>query len=192
MKVILSLLSGLILLCSCNNSAEKTKETKIDNTIDKSQLDTANDAGLVEESEKLKASIEAMAPSLQKQEILLKDSKANASIKQKWMKMDVYRDSSGMIRRIKLYPHTGVSERSEEFYYDKEELFFVYIGDHGVATENNDEGKPGKEFHFSGSRLVKYDDNSGDSELNKEEERKMYEASLPVEAKEYMEIAKNK
>jgi hypothetical protein len=190
MRVILSFLTGLFFLCSCNNSGTKTGETKTDSTVAISARDTTGDAALVQNSEQMKASVEAMAPSLIKQELLLKGSKASEAAKQEWMKMDIYKDSSGSIRRIKLYPHQGVSERSEEYYFNNERLFFVYISDHGVATEEHDEGKPGKEFHFRDDRLVKYDDQSGDKEMDVAQERKIYEASLPVKAKEYLEIAR--
>jgi hypothetical protein len=190
MRLVLFFLTGFFFLSSCNNPGSKTGETKTDSTVAISTRDTTGDAALVERSEQLKASIEAMAPSLTKQELLLSGSIASESIKQDWMKMDIYKDSSGAIRRLKLYPHQGVSERSEEYYFDNEKLFFVYISDHGVTTEDRDEGKPGKEFHFSGDRLVKYDDRSGDKELDADQERKMYEASLPVKAKEYLEIAR--
>ncbi|MEO6611717.1 MAG: hypothetical protein ABIT05_02250 [Chitinophagaceae bacterium] len=191
MRHILSFLPGLFLLFSCNNSGTKTGETKMDSSVTTSTRDTTGDAALVENSEKMKASVEAMAPSLIKQELLLKDAKASESVKQEWMKMDIYKDGSGAIRRIKLYPHQGVSERSEEYYFNNEKLFFVYISDHGVATEDRDEGKPGKEFHFQDNRLIKYDDQSGDKELDVEQERKMYETSLQVKANEYLEIARS-
>jgi len=194
MKAILYSLIGLVLFSSCGNSTdEKIEEVKVDTSATAPNADTASDASLVEKSEALKASIEAMAPSLQRKEVVFKDSKANASIKQKWEKMDVYSDSTGMVYRIKLYSYKNISNRYEEFYFDKEQLFFVFIADDGKKEmENKDEGQPGKEFHFSGSRLLKYDDKSGDKETNITEEKAMYETTLPMEAKEYMELAKNK
>lgn len=190
MRVLLSFFTCLLFLYSCKNSAIKTGEIQADKSVVISKPDTTGVAALVGQSELMKSSIEATAPAMIKQEVFFKNSEASESVKQEWMKMNIYKDSSGAIRRVKLYPYTGVSERSEEYYFDNEKLFFVYISDHGISTENKDEGKPGKEFHFVQDRLVKYDDYSGDKELDIEQERKMYQASLPVQAKGYMAIAR--
>jgi len=194
MKPLLYSLIGLAIFSSCgNNTGEKQDVTRTDSITAAAKPDSVSDASLVDKSEAMKASIETMAPSLVRQEIVLKNSTASAAIKQKWMKMDVYRDSAGAVRRIKLYPHSGISERGEEFYYDHEQMFFVFIADvDKKEMENHDEGQPGKEFHFAGNRLVKYDDKSGDKETNEAEERSMYETSLPLEAKEFLALAKTK
>ncbi|HUR66878.1 MAG TPA: hypothetical protein VMZ03_11080 [Chitinophagaceae bacterium] len=182
-------------LVSCNNgSADKKTETRKDSLLEGPVNDTAGNASVIEQNEEKKAGIEAMSARMTKKEVMLNGAGINASIRQKWMKMDVYRDSSGMIRRIKLYPHKGISERSEEFYYDNNKLFFVYVSDKGVDTEDRDEGQPGKEFHFAGGRLIKYEDRSGDKEsIDKNDEDKVYELELMAESKEFFELAeKNK
>jgi len=190
------ILSATLLLISplifnaCNNSTEKTTADQVSVQTSK---DSINDYGpQIEESEKRKAEIEKMAPVYLKKEIDLGKSAANASVKQKWSKMDVYSDSSG-IRKIKLYPHPGISERSEEFYYDNGRMFFIFIADSGLHNENDDEGTAGKEFHFINDKLIRYDDKSGDKEeTNREAKKRMYELKLPMEAKELYILAGGK
>jgi len=187
------ILSATLLLISlifnaCNDSSEKTTTDQASVT----SKDTINDYGpQIEDSEKRKAEIEKMASVYLRKEIDLGKSAANASVKQKWAKMDVYSDSSG-IRKIKLYPHPGISERSEEFYYDNGRMFFTFIADSGLHSENNDEGTAGKEFHFINDKLIRYDDKSGDKEGAPEAEKRMYELKLPMEAKELYVLAGGK
>lgn len=187
-KSFLFLPLAFLFFVSCNNN----KTTTTDTTDTKDQVDTSGYTAQVQKNEDMKAAIEAMSGNLTRKEILMKESGANESMRQKWMKMDVYSDSTGTIRRIKLYPHKGISNRSEEFYYDNGQLFFIFISDNGVDTENKDEGTPGKEFHFVGGKLIRYADNSGDKEVDPAEEKQMYALELPMESEELLQLVKNK
>lgn len=188
-KVFCFLLLGSFLLSACNSGNKEGKDAgRKDTTV--TGMDTTNKAAYVKQNEADKAAIENMAPGMTRKEIKLEGADVNASIRQKWEKMDVYLDSTGLVRRIKLYPHPGISKRSEEYYYDASGLFFVYISDTGAETENNDEGKPGKEFHFHDGKLIEYDDSSGDEEtVSKDEEGKSYEIRLLSESKEWLRVA---
>ncbi|HMK05018.1 MAG TPA: hypothetical protein VK489_12530 [Ferruginibacter sp.] len=172
----------------CNNSSE----TKTDQTRVLAESDSIKDYGpQIEDIEKRKAEIEKMAAVFSKKEIDLRGTTGNASLKQKWAKMDVYSDSSG-IRKIKVYPHPGVSQRSEEFYFDDGKMFFTFIADSGLHKENYDEGIAGKEFHFLNGKLIRYYDRSGEKEANPEEQKKIYELKLPAEARELYLLAGGK
>ncbi|MEP7237301.1 MAG: hypothetical protein ABI685_05540 [Ferruginibacter sp.] len=184
-----AMLLMFVVVTSCNNNASESD--KIQTVVDPSNESTADYSKQVAASETMKAGIEAAAAGYARKEIDLAKSAANASIKQEWAKMDVYSDSTG-IRKIKLYPHKGISERSEEFYYNNGKMFFTFISDSGLNNENKDENRPGKEFHFMGEKLLKYDDKSGDKENNPVEEKKMYELRLALEAEELYTLAGGK
>lgn len=179
------LLMGSVFNTACNNSSDNTGKQTAAIPVNDSVI---NYSKQIEANEKMKADIEAVAGGLAKKEIELSKTIANEAIKQEWFKMDVYSDSSG-VRRIKLYPHPGVSQRSKEYYYNNGKMFFTFISDSGLTNENKDEGTPGKEFHFMGEKLIKYDEKSGDKETNTAEEKKMYEATLPLQAEELYSIA---
>ena len=125
-RAVALLLTVCIFFAACNNNASDNKSTPTsvnpanDSTADYSQQIAAN--------EKMKADIEVTDPGYAKKEIDLARSAANASIKQEWAKMDVYSDSTG-IRKIKVYPYQGISQRSEEFYYNNGKITRKYISD---------------------------------------------------------------
>ena len=183
------LLIFFVIFTACNNNdSESAKTQPIVNPANDSATDYSKQ---IADNEKMKADIEAAASRYTKKEIDLRKSAANESIKQEWAKMDVYSDSTG-IRKIKLYPHQSISQRSEEFYYNNGKMFFTFISDSGLNNENKDENLPGKEFHFMGEKLLKYDDKSGDKENNGAEEKKMYELRLAIEAEELYKLAEAK
>ena len=112
------------------------------------------------------------------------------SIKQKWAKMDAYYDGSKLVR-IQLYPHKGISERTEEFYLKDNKLVFAFIQDKGPKIEGKDAGEPGKAFYFHNDKLIKFVDRSGgEPTANLEQEKKMYESRLPYEVVDLLEILK--
>lgn len=121
-----------------------------------------------------------------KNEIVLKDTKAREDTKQKWEKVDAYFDGNKLIR-IQLYPHKGISERTEEFYIMDGKLVFAFIQD-GEKHEGQDMGEAGKEFYFDNDKLIKYVNTSGEKSTDEAAEKKMYESKLPVEVKEIIEI----
>ncbi len=188
-RVAALLLISFVIFAACNDNASQSTNTQTSvSTVNDSAADYSQQ---IAANEKMKAAIEAAASGYAKKEIDLKKSAANESIKQEWAKMDVYSDSAG-IRKIKLYPYQGISQRSEEFYYNNGKMFFAFISDSGLSNENKDENLPGKEFHFMGEKLLKYDDKSGDKENNAAEEKKMYELRLAMEAEELYTLAGGK
>lgn len=116
--------------------------------------------------------------------------KVKESIKQKWEKMDAYYDGDKLVR-IQLYPHKGISERTEDFYLMDNKLVFAFIQDKGPKHEGQDIGEPGKELYFQSGKLIKFEDRSGDKQVNVEQEKKMYETRLPYEISELLELLNN-
>lgn len=125
----------------------------------------------------------------QKKEVMLKGENIKESIRQKWSKMDAYYDG-GKLVRLQLYPHEGVSERTEEFYVIDDKLVFAFIQDKGPKHEGRDMGEPGKEFYFENGKLIKFEDRSGEKEMHAADEQKMYETRLPYEVEELVDILK--
>lgn len=124
-----------------------------------------------------------------RKEVSRTGSNIKESIKQKWEKMDAYYEG-GKLVRLQLYPHKGISGRTEEFYLMDDKLVFAYIQDKGPKHEGRDMGEPGKEFYFHNDKLIKMEDRSGEQEINAVQEKKMYEARLPYEVSELLHILK--
>jgi hypothetical protein len=126
-----------------------------------------------------------------RKEIPLTGPNVKESIKQKWEKMDAYYEGDKLVR-LQLYPHKGVSGRTEEFYLMDDKLVFAYIQDKGPKNEGRDMGQPGKELYFDNDKLIKMEDRSGEPSANPNQEKKMYESRLPYEISELLDILKKK
>jgi hypothetical protein len=126
-----------------------------------------------------------------RKEIPLTGPNVKESIKQKWEKMDAYYEGDKLVR-LQLYPHKGVSGRTEEFYLMNDKLVFAYIQDKGPKNEGRDMGQPGKEFYFDNDKLIKMENRSGETSVDSDQEKKMYEARLPYEITELLDILKKK
>ena len=124
---------------------------------------------------------------LTKKEVAFKGETIKEALKQQWEKMDAYYEGNQLVR-IQLYPHKGISERTEEFYLKDNKLVFAFIQDKGPKHEGRDIGEPGKEFYFDNDLLIKFLDRSGEEEKDFDSEQKMYEYRLPYEIKELLEI----
>lgn len=177
-------------LSACSSSQTEKPAEKA-NTNDIHPPREMNKDSAYKMNEQHKANIEAQLANLIKKEIIFAGMlSVNEEVKQKWKKAIVYEDSLKRILRIKLMPHEGISERSEEYYYNDDLMFMVFIADKGAKTDGKDEGKPGKELHFFGNKLIKYDDKSGDREdIDMATEMKLYEAQLPIEASFFLKVA---
>ena len=127
---------------------------------------------------------------LTKKEVALTGPNIQENIKQKWSKMDAYYEGDKLVR-IQLYPHQGVTERTEEFYLRDGKLVFAFIQDKGPKHEGKDAGEAGKEFYFHNDKLIKFEDRSGEREEHADQEKKMYESRLPYEITELNDILKN-
>ncbi len=124
-----------------------------------------------------------------RKEVALMGDSVKETIKQKWEKMAAYYEGSKLVR-IQLYPHLGVSGRSEEFYLMDDKLVFAFIQDKGLKQEGKDKDQPGKELYFHDDKLIKFEDRSGEPPTHAEQEKKMYESRLPYEISELLDILK--
>lgn len=165
--------------------SEKSK-TEVKDTVKKV---TVNTDEIVAGIQKYRAEGEAKLnqKAFTKKEIPLKTANVSENTKQKWERMDTYSEGDKLVR-IMLYPHKGVSERTEEFYLKDGKLVFAFIQDIGPKHEGNDTGEPGKEFYFDNGVLIKYVNTSGEVAKNADEEKKMYETRLPYEISELLGV----
>ena len=105
-------------------------------------------------------------------------------VKQKWSKIEYYVDGS-QVARIKTYPHAQVSERTEEFYFDRGELMYAYIQDRGAQDHERGGPRAGKEYYYAGGKFVTEKNSSSEPEhtiRHSDEER------LEQEALEYLAL----
>jgi hypothetical protein len=126
---------------------------------------------------------------LTRKEVSLTKPNIKESIRQKWEKMDAYYED-GKLVRIQLYPRPGMSQRTEQFYLMDDKLVFAFIQDTGPKHEGKDMGEPGKELYFHNDKLIKLEDRSAEQVADPEREKKMYQARLPYEISELVEILK--
>lgn len=170
----------------------KKEEQKTDANKDKpktEQTTKVNTDEQVAKISKFRADVEGKLDKLTQKVIKLDSKEIKEDIHQKWEKMDAYSDGDKLVR-IQVYPHKGISERTEEFYYMDGKLVFVSIKDKGLEVKEGKDLGIGKEFYFDNDKILKYDNKSGEESKNIDEEKKMYESKLPFEAKEFFEIAK--
>ena len=126
-----------------------------------------------------------------RKEVALTGDNVKETIKQKWEKMAAYYEGSKLVR-IQLYPHLGCSGRSEEFYLMDNKLVFAFIQNKGLKQEGNDIGQPGKELYFHDDKIIKIEDRSDEPTTHADQEKKMYEATLPYEVSELLDILKQR
>ncbi|HPS77763.1 MAG TPA: hypothetical protein PLS53_06385 [Thermoanaerobaculaceae bacterium] len=122
-----------------------------------------------------------------KKEVHFKGERIADSLAQRWEKVEAYCEGDQVIR-IQLYPHPGVSERTEEFYLKGNRLVFAFIQDRGPKHEGKDTGEPGKEFYFDQGRLIKLVDRTSEGEKHPDAAKAMYETRLPYEVLELLDI----
>ena len=167
---------------------EQTDKTKVADTT-KKQAPNYDEA--IKKIEKFRAEGEQKLNDnkFTRKTVQFKDDKIKETIKQKWEKMDAYYEGDKLVR-IQLYPHKGISERTEEFYLIDNKLVFAFIQDQGPKHEGKDMGEAGKEMYFDGGKLIKYENRTGSEVKNLDEEKKMYELRLPYEVEDLLEILK--
>jgi len=178
---------------NCGKDTTK-KETEADKTkvTDTTKKNTVNKDEIVAKITNFRAAGEKklVDESLKKKVVELKSTNASEDTKQKWEKFDAYYDGDKLVR-IQLYPHKGISERTEEFYLMDGKIAFAFIQDKGPKSEGKDSGLPGKEFYFDNGKLIKYNNTSGEKSKDEEAEMKMYESKLPIEVNELVDLLKN-
>ena len=129
-----------------------------------------------------RARIEDNLKSMQRKTLPTKDLRAQ--IKQKWSKIDFYTEN-GQVVRIKSYPYEKISQRTEEFYFQKGKLILAFIEDEGLKSKGKAKDRFGKSYYYYGDEQIKEDNPTSEKEMtirHSDSER------LLQEAREYLDL----
>jgi hypothetical protein len=90
--------------------------------------------------------------------------------------------------KVKTYPYTEISKRTEEFYANKEGLKLVVIEDNGEGEKGKPKDQLDKMYYFSSDKLIKEVSNQKESEYTVKESDA---EELLSEFNEYLDIYKS-
>ena len=122
---------------------------------------------------------------LQRHELSASDLRAKVA--QKWSKLHVYTDDDTVLR-IKSYPHEGISERTEEFYFTQGQLILAVIEDEGIDPNGNEDEDVDKMYYFDSEQVIFERRDDDEAEYGNLETDGM---ELLQEAREYLELFKS-
>lgn len=179
------LLLATIGLMSCNSSKTKeNQEVKTEQEMENSSASSSENTISIAEIDKIRGEIE----SLKIQPVEIASSELREKIKQKWSKIHFY-VQDGIVVKVRTYPYTQITKRTEEFYANNNGLLLAIIEDSGEGHEGNDQNEMDKMYYYNNGKLIK--------ELKKEKEseytiKESDAEELLAEFNEYLEIYKNK
>lgn len=103
--------------------------------------------------------VEKKASSLTRKEEAIAAESLKGVTDEAWTKMHAYMDGTDL-KRMKLYPGEG-SEKTEEFYYYKNEPVFVFVEKNGKGKENHDKNAKGTKYYFADGKMIGAMDEDG-------------------------------
>ena len=165
-----------------SNAYEKTITVNTEVVIneEKEALPTATIDSLITTIDAIRASIEANLG----EPMIVETKELREKLKQKWTKVHYY-TADGQVVRIKTYPHESISNRTEEFYLDGQNLVLAVIEDDGTG----DRGKTGeainKMYYFHDGKVIEEMHSVEESEYTL---RDSDAEELLAEVKEYLDI----
>lgn len=184
-KALLSLSLALALSTACTNPNPPVKEesttiveekiTEIEETppaIDK----TASIAKI----DQKRAEVEALTIN----PIEISTANLREKVKQKWHKLHFYA-VDGNLLKVKAYPYSEITKRTEEFYADNNSLVLVVIEDNGEGAKGKDKTELDKMYYFQDGQLIQ------ELKKNEAEEYTIKESDaeeLLAEFNEYLEL----
>jgi hypothetical protein len=185
-KIILGLLTLTICLASCINStenAESNDEMQQDTSQQMIQEDSSENTDpeiSLEEIDQLRSDIE----NSKTEAIEISTTNLREKIKQKWSKIHFYVENDVVVK-IKTYPYSQISKRTEEFYASEEGLRLVVIEDNGDEPKGKSKNEIDRMYYFNNDMLI--------GELKKGEEQdyennKSVSERLISEFQDYMTI----
>lgn len=151
-KIELSLLFVIATsLFSCNNAPEnitpvstKTEEIVVE------EVPLLNMDSLVSYINETRNAIESATV----EPVVISSAGLREKIKQKWERIHFY-SIDGQVVRIKTYPHTSISKRTEEFYLNNQELILAVIEDNGEGEKGKSLEQIDKLYYFNNGELIK-------------------------------------
>ena len=189
-KLILALALGAIIY-GCGDTQKKSdrsegdeQATTIDEKSEKSTMDTEVDLrSLIKSIDNTRDAIEKHTGD----PIVMTTESLREKIKQKWEKIHFY-TIEGQLVRVKTYPHATITDRTEEFYLDNEELILVVIEDNGLGDRGKSKDQLDRLYYFQNGELVMEQNRENDPEYTM---RASDAEELLTELMEYMEIYAN-
>ena len=181
---------GIVVACfscgSCNQSA-KTEESKNNDAAIASEENAVktpkiNADSLVKVIDIERERLENNLKSFQKKTLSTKDLRPQ--VKQKWSKIDFYTENDQIVR-IKSYPYDKISQRTEEFYFQKGKLILAFIEDDGSKFIGKEPKRAGKTYYFFEDSFLK------EANVTNEKETTIRSSDgerLLQEATEYLEL----
>ncbi len=170
-------------LIGCNsNEKNGNQEVKDEPKKETSSPILFDTLAAVEGINKMRTAIEA----LEINPFEISTSGLREKTKQKWSKIHFYVQNDVVIK-VKTYPYSEISKRTEEFYANKDGLALVVIEDDGEGSKGKPKNELDKMYYFNNGKPIK--------ELNKEAESeytiKTSDAEeLLAEYEEYLDIYK--
>lgn len=183
-KVIVGISFSTILLFSCgtteNNEKKEVKSELKEEVPSNSKINEIS----IEKIDEIRLEIESL--SITPLELATTDLREK--IKQKWSKIHFYVENDVVVK-IKTYPHSEISKRTEEFYSNKDGLLLVVIEDNGEGDKGKEKSEIDKMYYFNGTKFIK--------EINKEQNseftiKESDAEELLSEFNEYIDIYKSK
>jgi hypothetical protein len=178
------MIATTIMVASCDNSSVENKkaEDKPSETVAPQGENEINKDSIISEIDKKRSHIESLDVS----PLEISTANLREKTKQKWSKIHFYQEGDGLVK-IKTYPHTGISKRTEEFYVDKSKLILVVIEDDGTGPKGKSKSDLDKMYYFDNEKLIHELKSGGEAEYtikNSDAEE------LLAEFYEYQEIFK--
>jgi len=191
-KFIWALAASVFILHSCNEAEKSTSSSKEERSeqtelsdrekeSDKSIYDL-NIEVLVEDIDAKREEIESRISAIEP--LTLNTDNMREKIHQKWSKIDIYAEN-GEVLRVKTYPHEGISQRTEEFYFVNEDLILAVIEDNGSGERGKSSEELDKMYYYHEGLFIKERNQSSEKEysIKKSESEKLYQ-----EAIEYLDL----
>lgn len=178
-QILLFLLLTLILF-SCTSSVEE-QPIQVDEQIEELAAEVSlNMDSVIVAIDQQRALIEANleAP------LEVSTDELKAKIKQKWKAIHFYA-SNGQVVRVKTYPYTEISARTEEFYLENGALILAVIEDNGAGEKGKSSEEIDKMYYFHNEEIVKEFHSTNEKEYSVKESDA---EELLVELNEYLDI----
>jgi preprotein translocase subunit YajC len=181
--IVFATIIATFIACSPNKKNQEAKEKQKQDSIAAADKAIKEADSLVKVIALERTRIENKLISLQKKS--LSTTNLRAQIKQKWSEIDFYTENDKIVR-IKTLPYKEISNRTEEFYFQKDKLILAYINDIGLQIKDNKfERGTGKTYYYSEDAVIKEENLSGEKETSI---RDSDSERLLQEAKEYLTL----
>jgi predicted RNase H-like nuclease (RuvC/YqgF family) len=182
----LSLIFVSIIQISCANLEEKTQTNNDQPSSEEvSSIETEeslNVDSIISTIDEYRASLESELA----EAIELTTDSLRAKIKQKWQKIHFY-TNNGELQRIKTYPYSEISQRTEEFYIKDGELVLVVIEDQDGEQRGKAKSEIDKLYYFHNGEVVEEmkKDQKAEYSIRESDGEELY-----TEFKEYVDLFK--